>query len=349
MSLGAWLADAAQTLTSPLVQILDQRNVFSYIGAAIFIFVAAITIRFRRRHHEFRLRAFWRLLTKQTIWRHKSSLLDYKLYLVNMPLLAFVLGWFIIGGAFWSGVFGDLLTRAFGPAAETVGTNWGIIAGITLFQLLAFDLGYWLGHAWMHRSEILWQFHKLHHSAEVMTPATEYRQHPVELILIPTVIALVTGCSFALVTHWFGTGAATLGVYGFNMIAVVHVLTFHHVRHSHIRIPFTGAMGVIFHSPAHHHLHHSNDPKHFNCNMGYVLSVWDWAAGTLHMPRRGERLTLGIGAEGAEHASVKSAFWVPFRDAGAVIARKRSLRRVGPQQVETTDLAVESVTGSRGG
>jgi sterol desaturase/sphingolipid hydroxylase (fatty acid hydroxylase superfamily) len=194
----------------------------------------------------------------------------------------------------------------------------------------------------------LWQFHKLHHSAEVMTPATEYRQHPVEFIVIPTVVSVVMGLSFALVTHWFGTGAVSMGIYAFNLIAVAHILTFHHVRHSHIRIAFTGVMGRIFHSPAHHHLHHSNNPAHFNCNMGYVLSVWDWAAGTLQMPRRGERLTLGIGSEGAEHATIKASMWVPFRDAGAVIGRRLSGARGSLNGITGAERAVEDAAARPG-
>jgi sterol desaturase/sphingolipid hydroxylase (fatty acid hydroxylase superfamily) len=316
------VGDAFRTLIDPLFQLLDQRNLFSYLGAAVFIFLAAVAIRLRRPHSGFRLRAFWRLLTKRTVWGHRSSRLDYKLYLVNLPLMVFVLGAFVVGSAFWADVFAGGLARLLGPAAVTEGTNWAIVGGIAIVQLLALDLGYWIAHAWMHRSEILWQFHKVHHSAEVMTPATEYRQHPVELILFGLVVAPVTGLSFALVTHWFGTGAAQMGIYWFNVITLVHIMTFHHVRHSHISMPFTGVLGVILHSPAHHHLHHSSDPAHFNRNMGYALSIWDWAAGTLQMPRRGQRLQLGIGAEGEAHDSVRSAFLRPFREAKAVMARR---------------------------
>lgn len=329
METWSWLAGTWEALTSPFFHLLDQRNLYSYAGAAIFVFLAAIAIRFRRGRREFRLRAFWRLLTKRSIWRHRSSKLDYKLYLINLPIVAFVLAYLIFGSAFWSGVFGNGLTALFGAPTDASGAHWGVVALVGLLLLLAFDFGYWLGHYWMHRSAILWQFHKLHHSAEVMTPATEYRQHPVELLLIPTVVAMIVGLTLALTTRWFGSEAATLGGYGFNIIAVVHMLTFHHVRHSHIAMPFTGAMGVIFHSPAHHHLHHSSDPAHFNCNMGYMLSLWDWAAGTLRMPSRGMRLTLGIGAEGSGHATVRGAMWTPFRDAWEVVSQRATVRNVG--------------------
>lgn len=331
--LGTLTGHAARVLAAPLFHILDQRSLVSYLGAAVFVLFAAVLASARRARVGLRWRAFWRLLARRSVWRHRSALLDYKLYLFNMPLIAFALGYFIVGGAFWADMFGDVLVRLFGPPATTSATTWPLVACIAVLHLLALDLGYWLGHAAMHRSEILWQFHKLHHSAEVMTPATEYRQHPVELILMPTVISLVTGLSFAAVTHWCGTGAAAMGVTGFNAIALVHLLTFHHVRHSHINMPFTGWMGVIFHSPAHHQLHHSNDPAHHNCNMGYVLSVWDWAAGTLRMPRVGGRVTLGVCPSGAEHAGVASALWVPLRDAGRVIARRRRRTARAPAAV----------------
>ncbi|MDB5554070.1 MAG: Fatty acid hydroxylase/Sterol desaturase [Rhizobium sp.] len=309
-------------LFSPLVNILDQRSIFSYFGAIFFVLLFVVIVRLRRRNKEIRGRALWRLLSKRTVWLHRSALLDYKLYLFNLPLMAFVLGFFIINSSFWAGLFGSGLTSLFGSPAVATTTNWGIIAVLSVLQLLALDLGYWLGHAAMHKSPILWQFHKLHHSAEVMTPATEFRQHPVELVLMPCVIGFTTGLSYALLTHWFGTGATAMGVVGYNIIVCIHMLTFHHVRHSHINIRFTGVLGVLLHSPAHHQIHHSDNPKHFDRNMGYMLSIWDWMAGTLHMPRLGERITLGVGREGEEHDSVGNAIWVPFRDAGRLIHKR---------------------------
>lgn len=326
----AFSRDAALKLAHPLVDIFDQRNLLSYLGAALFVVAFAIVVRLRRGRRPLRLRAAWRLLSKRTVWLHRSARLDYKLYLVNMPLMAFVLGFFIVGEAFWIEVFGRTLAAASGPAAPAAEASWPLIVVLSLVQLLALDLGYWLGHAAMHGSELLWQFHKLHHSAEVMTPATEYRQHPVELVLMPSMMALTTGLAYALTGQWFGAVAAARGAAGFNLVAGIHILTFHHLRHSHIDMPFTGTMGVIFHSPAHHRIHHSDNPAHFNRNLGYVLSIWDWMAGTLHIPRPGERPTLGVGAEGAAHDSVARALWVPLRDAGAVIARKlpRTRRRL---------------------
>lgn len=322
MDLASSLAQGARTLLFPLVDMFDQRNLFSYLGTAFFLFVAIIAIRLRRPRAELRLRAIWRLVAKRSVWLHRSARLDYKLYLVNMPLMAFVLGLFIVGSDIWSRLFGAGLTALFGPAAVTTGTHWGVVATIALVQLLALDGSYWLGHLAMHKSEILWQFHKLHHSAEVMTPVTEYRQHPLELVWMPGVMAVATGLSYALVTHWFGAGAVAMGSAGYGAILCAHIFTFHHLRHSHINMPFTGLAGLLFHSPAHHQLHHSDDPDHFDRNMGYMLSIWDWMAGTLVLPRAGQRVSLGVGAEGAAHDGVANALWVPVRDAAILMRRK---------------------------
>ena len=54
-------------------------------------------------------------------------------------------------------------------------------------------------------------------------------------------------------------------------------------------------VGRIFISPAHHEVHHSGDPKHFNKNFGSCLALWDWMFGTLYVPaKEREKLTFGF-------------------------------------------------------
>jgi sterol desaturase/sphingolipid hydroxylase (fatty acid hydroxylase superfamily) len=37
-----------------------------------------------------------------------------------------------------------------------------------------------------------------------------------------------------------------------------------HLQHSQIWTTFTGVLGRIFVNPAHHQIHHSDNPKHYN-------------------------------------------------------------------------------------
>ena len=57
-----------------------------------------------------------------------------------------------------------------------------------------------------------------------------------------------------------------------------------HLQHSQVWIAFTGWLGRLFMSPAHHQIHHSSNPAHFNKNLGSCLALWDWMFGTLHVP-----------------------------------------------------------------
>jgi sterol desaturase/sphingolipid hydroxylase (fatty acid hydroxylase superfamily) len=321
------LWDIAASLIRPfafLFNIMDQRNVFSLIGAAIFVFLSVVVTRVRRNPRAtIRLRAFFRFLFASRVWLHRSSLLDYKLYIANSLFMAFALSLFVVGSSFWVGLIGPRLATVFGapPAGDP---GWIVFLFVTLCQLLAFDFGYWLAHYGFHRSEVIWEFHKVHHSAEVMTPATEFRQHPVEIVAFPIVFGFTTGVTFAVMAQIFGPDAHRWGLAGQNLILIAHMLSFHHLRHSHVNLPFTGALGVIFHSPAHHRIHHSDNPAHFDRNMGYLLSIWDWMAGTLHMPRKGETVTLGIGHEGRMHDGVTNSFWLPCKLAWRRLSGRRS-------------------------
>ena len=41
---------------------------------------------------------------------------------------------------------------------------------ITAMLFLSYELGYWFNHWLSHKVPVLWEFHKVHHSATVLTP-----------------------------------------------------------------------------------------------------------------------------------------------------------------------------------
>jgi sterol desaturase/sphingolipid hydroxylase (fatty acid hydroxylase superfamily) len=67
-------------------------------------------------------------------------------------------------------------------------------------------------------------------------------------------------------------------------------------------------------NPAHHQIHHSNDPAHFNRNMGSCLALWDWMFGTLEIPSvENPRLVYGVDQEGEDPHSVTTLLISPVR------------------------------------
>lgn len=64
-----------------------------------------------------------------------------------------------------------------------------IISTIILF--LAYEIGYYVDHYLKHRVSILWELHKLHHTADVLTPLTNFRNHPIDNLVFGYMLAFL--------------------------------------------------------------------------------------------------------------------------------------------------------------
>jgi len=198
--------------------------------------------------------------------------------------------------------------------------HWLAGALTTLLQVVAVDLGYWTLHFAFHRIPSLWEIHKVHHSAEVMTPLTWWRQHPIEFIAFANASGLALGTVYG-VTRWlFGAAAAPFELFHINILLLLFLATTHHLRHSGVWIAATGWLGHVIHSPAHHQIHHSTDPRHFDRNLGYGLSLFDWMFGTLHIPEPRGRVNLGVPGD-APHTGVLDTLIRPLRNAARALGK----------------------------
>ena len=100
---------------------------------------------------------------------------------------------------------------------------------------------------------------------------------------------------------------------GTNIILVAFIHLYVHLQHTHVWIAFRGALGRVFLSPAHHQIHHSTNPAHFNKNLGSCLALWDWLFGTLHLPaKEREKLTFGVEPAYADAHTINGEFLAPF-------------------------------------
>ena len=146
-------------------------------------------------------------------------------------------------------------------------------------------------------------------------------------------IGLATGIVFGVMTYAFGPGVRPFTLLDGNILTMMFLLTYGHLRHSNMWIAFTGVAGRILQSPAHHQLHHSTNPAHFDKNLGFALALWDWAFGTLVIPARTrESIVFGVGGE-APFRSTLAAFIVPCRRfAGHALRLVQKTRRCARQR-----------------
>jgi sterol desaturase/sphingolipid hydroxylase (fatty acid hydroxylase superfamily) len=290
------------------------------IGAFLFA-LSYYVWRRRSRGRSASLKAFVRSIFVKRILLHPSSMVDLRLWTINALVLAAAYGWLAVSGLTCRDLAAGALTRVFGAHAPLGWPLWIVMGMATLFELLAYEFGYWGSHYLFHRVPALWEFHKVHHSAEVMTTLTEMRQHPVEIIAFVNVIAITTGTVFGAMTYVFGPGAGRFTLFNGNIALMLFLLTWGHLRHSHIWISFTGVAGRLFQSPAHHQVHHSTNPKHFDKNLGFALAIWDWAFGTLYIPAKTREVTeYGVGEAHGDYDTATRTLIRPFQRAGERLA-----------------------------
>ena len=247
------------------------------------------------------------------LWWHRSARADYRVYLANMLVFPLLVAPLLLSDGQIAQWLGSMSGAQ--PAAPPEGAVPGSIAGKLVFTVMffvAWDFGRFLAHTLLHDVPPLWEFHKVHHSAEVLTPMTAYRAHPFELLIMIWGSTLMTG----LVTWVFnliGGGVSFYSFLGLHVAIWVFSLI-DNLRHSPVWISYGPVWGRWLISPAHHQLHHSIEPRHWGCNRGSNLAIWDRLYGTLYVPGvepETYRLGLGDGTE-AKWNSVWRMYLMPF-------------------------------------
>jgi sterol desaturase/sphingolipid hydroxylase (fatty acid hydroxylase superfamily) len=237
-----------------------------------------------------------------------------------MFLVAGVISWGMLSGTVIADAVRHALTGILGqrtPSRLDPGV-WHIVSTVVVF--VAYDFAYWINHYASHRIGWLWEFHKVHHTAEVLTPLTNARVHPIDSVVFANFLAIFLGISNGTLAYCFGKLGTPLTVGGNNALVILYAFTFQHLQHSHIWIATTGRFGRIIFSPAHHQIHHSADRIHFDRNFGASLAVWDWMFGTLYTPSsQRERLTYGCASPGIDPHSATGSLLTPFVQAASRI------------------------------
>ena len=268
-------------------------------------------------------------LFPREVWLHRSALLDYQLLLFKQVTRLFmVVPWGLTTFAATAWVVRRLHNTFGTPQAPHV-EPWLLTLLYTTVLFLVWDLSRYVLHRMLHKIPLLWQFHQVHHSAEVLTPVTFYRTHPVESFLYwlrgILATALVAGPFFWLFRGqeqmWQILGVHAVG-FGFNVLGG-------NLRHSHIWFSWGSRLEQWFISPAQHQLHHSRDPAHFNCNFGSWLAIWDQISGGLILA--GPKRDLDFGLNQANHKPDRlwDVLLGPLIGTGQLVSA--SLRRGGGQ------------------
>jgi sterol desaturase/sphingolipid hydroxylase (fatty acid hydroxylase superfamily) len=184
--------------------------------------------------------------------------------------------------------------------------------GLALALFLLFDLGQYLSHRIYHASS-LWPLHAVHHSAEVLTPLTTFRAHPLAMLISSAFNSVIIGVGLGLLVGMLSPDMAIAEIAGVNAVVVIANATMVNLHHSQMNVSFGPIIERILISPAQHQIHHSRDPRHFNRNFGNVLAVWDWMFGSIYLIRQKEVIHFGLDGD-AEAPLMTQNLWPMIMD-----------------------------------
>ncbi len=272
------------------------------------------------------IKGFFNKHFSASLWTHPSALLDMRFYFVN----AIVFPCLFAPIALQSPVVVDLLSHIsnnwtnWTSLSEVVQpsywTDLGVISTFAVKALytalffVAYDGGRFLAHSLLHDNKWLWEFHKIHHSAQVLTPFTSFRVHPVDLIIMVSVPALTTG----LVT-WLFICFVSKDINFYTLLDLhIFICLFNcvdNLRHWNVWLTYPAPFDRWLISPAHHQLHHSAAQEHWGCNRGFELAIWDRLCKTIITPSKTPmNIKLGLGDEDqTAWKTLTHLYWNPFK------------------------------------
>jgi sterol desaturase/sphingolipid hydroxylase (fatty acid hydroxylase superfamily) len=296
--LSAWLYDAVYKVvfhgTKALLAPLQRDSDYYWPFLLSTVLIGWFAWRFWLMRGALRSPGFRARFLSREIWWHPSARVDYRYYLINAVVVPVALA------SIWmsSASVTAWLEQLFGASAARASASEYSILARTAYSVLffiAYDFGRFVAHSLLHDVEWLWEFHKVHHSAEVLTPVTSTRAHPVDLAVMVWVPATFTGTLTWCFQRWIDPGIQFYTFLGMHALLWAFGLV-DNLRHWHVWVSYGSMLNRWLISPAHHQIHHSAETRHHGCNRGFELAVWDRLYGTLYVPGdRQETFRLGLG------------------------------------------------------
>ena len=274
-------------------------------------------------------------LFPSSIWRTASAWLDVRYFFFHQIFRVFLYGSFalMVSDRTFRTTAGLLGNSVESGTATDQPFAWLVAIGYGFVSVAVLDLVAWVLHYCQHRFPLLWEFHKVHHSARVMHPLTNYREHPVDNVVYAAGLGACTGLVAASVSALLGYVPTEPTVLGVGIFVLAYNGLGYNLRHSHIWLKWPAPLVYLFGCPAHHQVHHSYHPTHINKNFAFMFPVWDLMFGTFQMPQTNADVKFGLGdREDEEFTSCLGLYLIPFRNVARLLSPQREGRKSGHRE-----------------
>lgn len=271
-------------------------------------FLIALYVYFRKKKKV----SFIKYFFNKQIWLGNSAIIDYLLIFFNSLVKIVVLSPILLYSLYMAEGISDFLTNEFGESTIAWSATT-IVVLYTITIVVVNDFASFIVHYLMHKISFLWEFHKIHHSATELNPFTQYRLHPVELIINNLRGLFIKGLITGIFLYLSNGKVSLITFLGVNILNFIFLFFGANLRHSHVKFKYFNFLEYIFISPYQHQIHHSNNSKHYDTNMGSRLAIWDYLFGTLIKSKEVDDLHFGLGKEDKDYDSFTKNLLIPFK------------------------------------
>ena len=162
------------------------------------------------------------------IWFSKSAQLDYILFFTNKVLFSIISNYWITTTTTTLVIF-EFLHHLYPPNSLVTINPSIVVISFTATLFIVDDFTKYWTHWLLHNVPALWVFHKVHHSADTLTPFTIFRTHPIEMFIFSARAILVHSFIIASFIYFFGKSVDLLTVMGANLFLFVFHLSLIHI------------------------------------------------------------------------------------------------------------------------
>jgi len=173
------------------------------------------------------------------------------------------------------------------------------ILGFVLLDLLRYGL-----HRAFHSVPLLWRVHQVHHSDPDVDLSTGLRNHPLEAIVVQGVFCLAIAV----------LAPPASAVLAMEFIGILQAFFSH--ANANLPVWMERLLGMLVVTPRMHRVHHSEEMREQNANLGEVFPWWDRMFGTyLDCPAAGfDHMRFGMeGSQSPASAGLLFMLAQPFR------------------------------------
>ena len=265
----------------PVVEVFGWQFDYFEIGLSLALtvtFLLAVYLLFLPQRVS--LRSFWQTTLPTKVYLHPSSRIDYICLFVYPALLTLLSYAGVELVSKWQ--VSTLVTQSLhdlGSLGIVVPEHVVLTGIVFVVGAIIGDFSQFAVHVLYHKIPALWEFHKAHHSAKVLTPFTGVRDHPVIFVIDMFAYVGLVGL-YVGVLEWLDPTIMER-VYLWQASAIVFQLYFLGFLTSHYHLPVSfGIFNRVLVSPAYHMVHHVNHPDFYDKNFGHIFSFWDQMFGT---------------------------------------------------------------------